>query len=274
MRNGVLVRATATYVVLIVFGVASVAPLIFMVVDSFESGVAAQTLGVQWFPTEPTLINYERLFEHSQVLRWFANSVIVAVVGTVLALFTASTAGYVFARMRFPLRTVLFWSFIAMLMIPQQVMLIPQYILLAQLGWLNTFQALILPGVTSAFGTFLIRQYLQGIPREFEEAARVDGANEGQIYLRIMLPLMGPALATLATIQFLNYWNEFLYPLVVTSSDDMRTIPVGLATLQTPTGGLPEILAGTTVALVPTLVVFLFLQRYLVRGLVMSGFKG
>ena len=274
VRGTTVARVSGTYVLLAGLSLVAVAPLVFMAVASFESGAAAQNLSAKWWPTTPTLRNYTDLFEHTRMIRWFINSTIVAVVGTFLALLTSSTAGYVFARMNFPLRSVLFWSFVAALMIPTQVMLIPQYFLLARLDWLDTYQALILPGVTSAFGIFLIRQYLQSIPREFEDAARVDGANEGQIYLWIMLPLMGPALATLATIQFINYWNEFLYPLVVTNSDNMRTLPVGLATLQTPSGGLPEVLAGTTIALIPVLILVPWLQRYLTGGLVMGGLKG
>lgn len=274
VRATTVVRVSGTYVLLSVLSLIAVSPLVFMIVASFESGAAAQNLSAKWWPTAPTLGNYIGLFEHSRIIRWFVNSTVVAVVGTFLALVTSSTAGYVFARMNFPLRTVLFWSFVAALMIPTQVMLIPQYFLLARLDWLDSFQALILPGVTSAFGIFLIRQYLQSIPREFEESARVDGANEGQIYLSIMLPLMRPALATLATIQFINYWNEFLYPLVVTNSTDMRTLPVGLATLQTPSGGLPEVLAGTTIALVPVLILVPWLQRHLTGGMIMGGIKG
>lgn len=267
-------RVSGTYVLLAVLSVAAISPLVFMVVTSFESGAAAQALSAKWWPERPTLGNYISLFENSRIVRWFINSTIVAVSGTVLALVTSSTAGYVFARMNFPLRSVLFWSFVAALMIPTQVMLIPQYLVLARLDWLDTYQALILPGATSAFGIFLIRQYLQSIPREFEESARVDGANEGQIYLRIMLPLMLPALATLATIQYINYWNDFLYPLVVTSAGDMRTLPVGLATLQTPSGGLPEVLAGTTIALIPVLILVPWLQRHLTGGMIAGGVKG
>ncbi|MGH2549431.1 MAG: carbohydrate ABC transporter permease, partial [Thermomicrobiales bacterium] len=135
------------------------------------------------------------------------------------------------------------------------------------------YQALILPGVTSAFGIFMIRQYLQGLPKDYEEAARMDGASEFQIYWQVVLPMLTPAIATLGTLQFLNYWNEFLYPLLVTSSSNMRTLPVGLATLRTPTGGLPEMLAGTTISIVPTVIVFLFFQRYFIRGIATTGLK-
>ena len=269
-----VIVAVLIYGLLLAIAVLMIAPFAAMLSVSFQTGRYAGSYPIDWIPSTATLSNYRAILEHSDIARWFVNSLIVAGLGTLLAVFTASTAGYAFARMEFPLRSVLFWSLLAMLMIPQQVTLIPEYLLLAELNWINTYQALLLPGVTSAFGIFLIRQYLQGLPRDFEEAARLDGASEFQIYLQVVLPMLTPALATLATLQFLNYWNEFLYPLIVTTRAEMRTLPVGLATLQTPTGGLPELLAGTTIAIVPTVIVFLFFQRYFVRGIVMSGLKG
>lgn len=272
VRNAV--KTLLIYGILVVIAILMVAPFAAMVTVSFQTGRFAGSYPIDWIPTPATLANYRAILQHSEITRWFINSLIVAGLGTFLAVVTASTAGYAFARMEFPLRSVLFWSLLAMLMIPQQVTLIPEYLLLARLHWINTYQALLLPGVTSAFGIFLIRQYLQGLPRDFEEAARLDGASEFQIYLQVVLPMLTPALATLGTLQFLNYWNEFLYPLIVTTRAEMRTLPVGLATLQTPTGGLPELLAGTTIAIVPTVIVFLFFQRFFVRGIVMSGLKG
>lgn len=269
-----VVRVVGIYAVLALVAAAMVMPFAAMLSVSLQTGVRAARFPIDWIPDNPTLTNYRTILENSQIGRWFFNSLVVSVVGTALALFTASTAGYVFARMEFPLKNILFWSLLAMLMIPGQVTLIPEYLLLVKLNWVNTYAALILPGVTSAFGTFLIRQYLQAIPRDFEDAARLDGASEFQVYWQVVLPMLTPALATLGTLQFLNLWNEFLYPLVVTTSGSMRTLPVGLATLQTPTGGLPELLAGTTIALLPTIVVFLFFQRYFVRGVVTSGIKG
>lgn len=262
------------YALLVGIAVVMVAPFVAMVSVSLQTGARAARFPIEWIPSAPTLANYRAILEHSGIGRWFFNSFVVAAAGTALAIATASTAGYAFARMDFPLRTPLFWSFLAMLMVPSQVTLIPEYLLLAKLNWINTYVALILPGVTSAFGTFLIRQYLLGLPRDFEDAARLDGASEARVYVDVVLPMLTPAIATLGTLQFLNYWNEFLYPLVVTTSADMRTLPVGLATLQTPTGGLPELLAGTTIAVAPAIAVFLFFQRYFVRGIVMSGLKG
>lgn len=262
-----------TYSMLIAIAVIMIAPFIAMISVSLQKGAGAASFPIDWIPTSATLDNYRAILEHSSILRWFGNSLFVAAAGTALTLLSATTAGYVFARMDFPLRNILFWSFLAMLMIPNEVTIIPQYLLLAEIGWVNSYQALILPGATSAFGTFLIRQYLLGLPRDYEEAARMDGASEFQIYWQIVLPMLTAAIATLGTIQFMNYWNEFFYPLIVTTDAKMRTLPVGLATLQTPTGGLPELLAGTTIAIVPTVVVFLFFQKYFVRGIATTGIK-
>jgi len=271
--GGKLARIGGSYIVLIAVAALMVVPFVAMISVSLQTGGRAAVFPIDWIPNSPTLQNYRSLLEHSQILRWFANSLIVATVGTVIAIATSTSAGYAFARMSFAGRSVLFWAFLAMLMIPGEVTLIPQYMLLSKIGWVNTYQALILPGVTSAFGIFMIRQYLQGLPKDYEEAARMDGAGEFQIYWQIVLPMLTPAIATLGTLQFLNYWNDFLYPLIVTTQANMRTLPVGLATLQTPTGGLPELLAGATIAIVPTVVVFLFFQKYFVRGIATTGLK-
>jgi multiple sugar transport system permease protein len=273
LKPGRIAWGLGTYLILLAIAVVMIAPFAAMISVSLQTGVRAARFPIDWIPNSPTLENYRAILEHSNITRWFLNSLIVAGVGTLLAIGTATSAGYAFARMDFPGRTVLFWGFLAMLMIPNEVTLIPQYILLSKIGWINTYQALILPGVTSAFGIFMIRQYLQGLPKDYEEAARMDGASEFQIYWQVVLPMLTPAIATLGTLQFLNYWNEFLYPLLVTSTAEMRTLPVGLATLRTPTGGLPEMLAGTTISIAPTVIVFLFFQRYFIRGIATTGLK-
>ena len=266
-------RIGASYAILIAVAVVMVGPFVAMISVSLQMGNRAAVFPIDWIPKSPTLANYRNLLDNTEILRWFGNSLLVATIGTSIAIATSTTAGHAFARMQFIGRSVLFWAFLAMLMIPSEVTLIPQYMLLSEIGWVNTYQALILPGVTSAFGIFMIRQYLQGMPKDYEEAARMDGASEFQIFRQIVLPMLTPAIATLGTIQFLNYWNDFLYPLIVTSQAHMRTLPVGLATLQTPTGGLPETLAGATIAIVPTVAVFLFFQKYFVRGIATTGLK-
>jgi multiple sugar transport system permease protein len=261
-------------VLLIGLALVMVAPFAAMLSVSFQEGARAASVPIQWIPTSPSLANYVHIFQRSEIGRWFFNSILVAVLGTTLAVFTATTAGYAFARMDFPFREGLFWSLLAMLMIPNQVTLIPQYFLLAWMGWLDSYQSLLLPGITSAFGIFLIRQFIQGIPRDFEEAARIDGASELQIYALVVMPMLAPAISALAILQFVNYWNEFLYPLIVTNTSEMRTLTVGLATLQTPTGGVPELLAGAAIAFAPMVFVFLAFQRHFVRGIAMTGLKG
>lgn len=269
-----IVQRLLLYLVLILIALVMVGPFLAMISVSLQLGPRAASFPNLLYPSNPTLDNYRAILRNAHIGTWFYNSFVVSTLGTILALITATTAGYAFARMRFPLRQFWFWSFLAMLMIPGQVTLIPEYLLLSWLKWVNTYQALIIPGITSAFGTFLMRQYIDGIPLDFEEAARIDGANEWQIFALITVPMLKPALATLGTLQFLNYWNDFLFPMVVTSQANMRTLPVGLATLQTPTGGLPEVLAGTAIALIPTIVVFLMFQRFFIRGITMSGLRG
>src|SRR5690625_2186336 len=203
------------------------------------------------------------------------NSLVVALAVTGLQLVTCSMAAYAFARLRFKGRDTLFLGYLGTLMIPAQVVLIPNFIVLRQLGWIDTYQALILPAAFSAFGTFLLRQYFLTIPRELEDAAVVDGANHWQIYLRVIMPLSGPALSALAIFAFLSNWNSFLYPLIVTTRVNMSTLTVGLNTLQGQYNTAWTLLmAGSVIALVPILLVFIFAQRYFIAGVTMTGLGG
>jgi ABC-type glycerol-3-phosphate transport system permease component len=183
---------------------------------------------------------------------------------------------YAFARLRFPGRDKIFLLYLATIMIPYQVTLIPQYVLISKMGWLNSYQALIVPSLGSAFSTFLLRQFFLSIPRELEEAAKIDGAGYLRIYATIILPLARPALATVGLLAFMGSWTNFVWPLVVIQSSDMRTIPVGLAALQQQAGGsdIPQIMAGAVMALVPMFILFLCLQRYFIASITSSGLKG
>jgi multiple sugar transport system permease protein len=210
----------------------------------------------------------------TSVARWILNSVILTASVTTLQIITCSMAGFAFARGEFPGRDVLFWTFMATLMIPSTATLVPLFLVIANLGWANTYQGLIIPHATSIFGTFLMRQYFKTIPKDYDDAALMDGANRWQIYYRVILPLALPAAATLGTLTFLGVWNDFLFPLVVTSTDEMRPLTVGLATLITRTGNAGFVMAGATVSFVPTFVFFLFMQRWVVQGIALSGIKG
>lgn len=250
-------------------------PFIWMVSTSLKSAGEVFSYPPTFIPESPQWSNYVRIFEVLPFARFFFNSLIVALAVTGMQLVTCSMAAYAFARLRFKGRDTLFLGYLGTLMIPAQVVLIPNFIVLRQLGWIDTYQALILPASFSAFGTFLLRQYFLTIPRELEDAAVVDGANHWQIYLRVIMPLSGPALSALAIFAFLTNWNSFLYPLIVTTRVNMSTLTVGLNTLQGQYNTAWTLLmAGSVIALLPILLVFIFAQRYFIAGITMTGLGG
>ncbi|MEX2536981.1 MAG: carbohydrate ABC transporter permease [Trueperaceae bacterium] len=250
-------------------------PFIWMLSTSLKSVGAVFEFPPTFIPNPVHWDNYRRLFEVLPFARFFLNSLIVATAVTGLHITSSALAAYAFARMHFPGRDALFLGYLATLMIPAQVVIIPNFILLRYLGWIDTYQALILPAAFNAFGTFLLRQYFLTIPYELEDAAVVDGANHFQIFLRVILPLSGPALSALAIFTFLFNWNSFLYPLIVTSSTEMSTLTVGLNTLQGQYNTAWTLLmAGSVIALLPVLVVFIFAQRYFIKGITMTGLGG
>ena len=229
-----------------------------------------------WIPSHLTLQHYMDALTFQPFGRYIVNSFIVAVTSTAGQLLTASMGAYAFARLRFPGRDKLFLLYLGTMMIPYQVTLIPQYVLISKLGWLNNYLALIVPSLGSAFSTFLLRQFFLSIPREMEEAAKIDGAGYMRIYATIILPLAKPALATVSLLTFMSSWTSFVWPLVVIQSTEMRTIPVGLAALQQQAGAsdIAQIMAGAVMALVPMFVLFIFLQRYFIESIATSGLKG
>ena len=249
-------------------------PFIWMISGSFRSEEDLFSAPQNLLPTTWTLHGYQAIWEELPFLRLLLNSFIFAGVTTVLLLLFDSMCAYALARIPFRGSTLLFWLVIATLMIPFQVTLIPVFIQLFHLGWLDTYQGLIVPRATSAFGIFMLRQFFLSIPRELDEAARIDGASHFRIYWRIILPLSKPALATLAVLHFMNLWNDLLWPLIVTSSTDMRTLPAGLTLF----GGQhvtdhAVLLAGATISLVPLALAFFLAQRYFVAGVATTGLK-
>jgi multiple sugar transport system permease protein len=227
-------------------------------------------------PATFLISNYATALTSLPFERFYVNSLLVACSVTVLQLFTASLSAFAFARLRFKGRNTLFFLFLIGLMIPFPVLLLPNFIIVRQLGWFDSYLALIVPPSFSAFSIFLLRQYYRSFPLEYDEAARVDGASSLRIWWSIVLPNSKPALGALAIFIFLGNWNDFLWPLVVTNSPDMRTLPVGLSMFQGQYTVRWELLmAATVVALVPVLIVYLFAQNWIIRGLsVSSGLKG
>lgn len=222
-----------------------------------------------------TLQNYVQMFSAVPFGRFYLNSLIVAVATVILQILTASLAAFAFARLRFRGREAIFVLYLATLMIPSQVTMIPNFILMRYLRWYNTYQALILPSAFSVFSTFLLRQYFMSVPLDLDEAARMDGAGSLRIWGQVILPLAGPVIATLTIFNFQASWNEFLWPLVITNSVDMRTIPVGLSSFQGQYSTEWHLLmAGSVVALLPVLIIYIFGQNWFVQGITLSGMGG
>ena len=236
----------------------------------------------QLFVTPPQLIpaplvpdNYVRVAEAFPIGRFLVNSLLVAGISTSLQVGTSAMAAYAFARLRFRGRDVLFLLYLATLMVPLQVIIVPLFIEMRLLGLVNSYPGLILPAIASAFGTFLLRQAFLSLPRELDEAAFIDGASHWTVFRRIVLPLAGPALATFGIFAFMASWNSFLWPLVVTSSQDLFTLPVGLSNLH----GRYEtawnlVMAGSTISVIPIVAVYVIAQKHVIRGVALSGIKG
>src|SRR5829696_9231992 len=271
---GQLARLILSYAGLILLTLVFVAPLLWMLSTSFKTNLEATQLPPNWLPEEFTTEAYSTIFSTGEsqtpVLRWFLNSIVAASAHTVLVLATASTAAYALARMNFPGRNFLFVAIITTLFIPQFVFLMPNYLIVDTLGWLDTLLAVIVPGAAGAFGVFFLRQFFLSMPHELEEAALVDGANRYQIFLRIILPL-----SKLAVLSFLVNWNDFLWPIYVLFSPENLTLPPGLAILQNAySTDYAVVMAGGVVTSIPVLLVFILAQKYVIQGVSRSGLKG
>lgn len=258
------------------FAVIFVAPFAWTVSTSLRQPMESFSVPPQWIVLNPDWSNYVQVFERIPFFRQILNSFIVAIAVVVGQLCTASLAGYAFARLEFPGRNLLFWLVMATMMIPLQATIIPVFVIISRLGLANTLWALIIPALPTAFGTFLMRQYFLGVPKDFEEAAVIDGANQLQIFARVYLPLVTPALAVLAMLVFNGMWNDFFRPLIFINDPYLFTIPLGLNDLKgyMATGSISVVLAGVTMSLIPVVIVYIFGQRYLIEGIMMGGVKG
>jgi len=257
-----------------------VGPLLWLLSTSLKPEGQILSLVPRWIPQVFTLENYRDVLEKYQLLRWGANSLVVAAAATALGLLFAVPAAYAFARMRFRGQRWLFVLILSTILVPVHITIVPLFIGLAKLRLTDTYFSLVMPTVANGFGVFLLRQFFQNIPRELEEAATIDGASRLGILVRVVLPLSRPALTAVAIFMFILSWNDFMWPLIVTNSDATRTLPVGLAASLGGTVGGQAIsyygmsMAGAVLATVPALLVFLLLQRYFVQGIALTGLKG
>lgn len=268
---------TIIYLSLCLVTLIVVIPLVWMFSTSFKLKSQLFTKEIYWIPKEITLENYTKILNNSStpIGRWFMNSLLVASITTVLKLAIDSLAGYAYARMEFPGRKQIFGLLIATLFLPGVMFLVPNFVTVTKLGMLNKFSGVIIPALASVFGVYFMRQFFESLPKELEEAAEIDGANRWQIFFQIALPLAKPALATLAVIEFLASWNDFLWALLVLKDRAVQTLQPGLRTLQgayTSEYGL--MMAGAVIVALPVLVLYIFLQRYIVQSVATTGLKG
>lgn len=271
------IRNPFFWLLLVILTLVFIGPIVYMILTAFKTNIDAQTAPPSLFPRKWTTEAFTTLFNDpaSPVLKWLLNSFLIASIFALLSVLICSMAGYAVARMRFLGRNALFGAIIATMFIPGFVFLMPNFELLSKLGWLDSYQALILPAAASAFGLFFMRQFFLALPYELEESARLDGASPFRTFFSIILPNARPAMVTLLVLQFLANWNDFLWPLYVLFSEKMLTLPVGLSRLQGAyTIDYPVIMAGATLAAVPVLVLFIFVQRYVIQGVASSGLKG
>ncbi|MBB5831474.1 carbohydrate ABC transporter permease [Brachybacterium aquaticum] len=277
-RENIVSTITTGYVPLLLATAVVILPLAWMVISSFKSPSEILTTDLVVLPSEPTLHNYEVAMTSVPIPRFFLNSVIVTAVGASIKVVLAIMTAYALVFVRFPFKNIIFIGILVALMVPPQVAILPNYVLIAGWGGVNTYWGIILPGLGTAFGTFLLRQYFMTIPPSILEAAALDGAGHWRTLWQIIAPISLPSVATVALVTIVGEWNDYIWPLIITTDSSMMTLPVGLTALQNSEGntgaGWGILMAGTVVVIVPVLIVFAALQRYVVSGLTQGSVTG
>lgn len=273
-----IVRRWFVTALMVVIALIWTVPSFWALVTSLKLTPAIFRLPPVWIPSPLTLSQYLAIFSNDRstnIAQSLVNSVVYAVVSTVLVIVISALAAYPLARMKFPGRDVVFWMIVGSLMVPGVINIVPLYLMMYRLGWISTYQALIAPQLASAFGVFLLRQFFLSLPSELEDAARIDGANSWHIFYRVLLPLSKAAMATLAILTFQFAWNDFTWPLIILNQQSMFTLPVALSLLQTAYSSTSygPIMAGAVVSALPLLLVFLVANRQIVEGVKLSGLK-
>lgn len=269
----------SAYIVLIVGAISMIMPLLWMVTTSLKTLDAIFVQPKNWIqmfvPTTFIWQNYAEAWTKVPFGHFYLNSIIVGFAVTIGQVFTSALAAYAFSRLNFPGRDKLFFAYLATMMIPGSVTMIPVYVLMRLFGWVDTYKALIIPAMFSAYGTFLLRQFFMTLPKDLEDAAKIDGCGFFRIFMTIILPLSKPALATLTVFTFMGNWGSFMWPLLVTNTMTMRTLPIGLESFKTQySTDWHLLMAGSVMAMLPIVVIFIFTQRYFVESIKLSGVKG
>lgn len=268
-------KAIAMYALLTAVAAIMVFPFLWMLSTAFKPRVECYIYPPTLIPTRWSLENIRDVMARIPIWRYIANTAYLATVGTLANILVCTMAAYSFARLRFPGRDQIFFLYLGTMMIPHAVTMIPSFVLMRYLGWMDTWRAIIIPGMGSAFGTFLMRQFFLSIPNELEDAARIDGAGRARVFVQILIPLAVPALVTLTIFGFRSRWNEFLWPLLVLSTKEKFPIQVGLSAFRYEFGTLTHLMmTGAAMSVLPLMILFMAAQKYFVRGVVLSGIKG
>lgn len=273
ISNQTQLQRIITGSVVLVLAVVWLIPVLWMALTSLKTTSEIFSLPLTWVPRSPTTANYQVAIQGSNLILWFVNSVVITASQVGLTIVISALAAYAFARIYFRGRYLLFLLVLSTLMIPGQVTLIPTYLIISDLGWVNTYQAVFVPELGAAFGIFLLRQFFLGIPKDLEDSARIDGYGRFGMFTKIILPMSIPALSALGIFVMINAWNNFLWPLIVLHDSTMLTLPVGLAMLQGTyaTSSYGVLMAAATIASAPILVVYIFFQKKIIQGVSIAG---
>jgi sn-glycerol 3-phosphate transport system permease protein len=273
-RNPVAMAAgyLALLLVLVTIGV----PVYWMIIGSFKTNAEIYQVPPSWIPRAPTLVNFPEAWQSAPFGRYYVNTLITTIFGSSFEILFAVTTAYAFVFLRFPKKEWLFLVLLAALMVPAQVTILPNYLTIANLGWINTYQGIIVPGASVAYGAFLLRQYYRTLPYEILDAAKVDGAGHLRVLTSIVAPLAKPAIISFGLLSLVAKWNDFLWPLLVTNTKEMRVLPIGIYWLRVEEGTVEwgVVMAGTLFVVLPVFLVFLYAQRYIVEGIAAGAVKG
>lgn len=269
------VREGLIYVVLLCGGVVMIFPFAWMLLTSFKEYREIIDITSSFLPRKPTLENYRDVLETAMFGRWFLNSLLVASLETTSVCFLSALTGYTLAKFDFPGRTIIFIMILSTLMIPTEMLVIPWYLMASKVNLIDTYWGIWFPSIVTGFGVFLMRQFMNGIPDDLLDAARIDGLNEFGIFWRVAFPLVKSAVAALAIFTFIGNWGAFLWPLIIVESTEMRTLPLGLAFFSGEAGVQWDmIMTGASIATVPVLIIFIIFQKHIIKGVALAGLKG
>lgn len=260
--------------IIIFFALLSLFPLYWLITSSFKTSAAIYKMPPDWFPSSWAFDNYTALFKNQPAFRWIFNSFFVSITGTLLTVLLSSLSAYAFAKLKFRYKNVVYLFFLSSLLVPKEIFVVPLFKIMITFDWIDTYQAMIFPGLATAFGLFMLRGFFEGVPDSIRESGKLDGANELRIFFRLCLPIVKPGIGALFILSFVNVWNDYLWQLLVANDKSQLTLMVGTATLMTelnPNFGYK--MAGATVAAIPMIVIFLLFQKYFTRGITLGAVK-